>query len=108
MAPDVVTLRSLRLHREDADRPAVSDVGGRLASAAAVWGVSELTHRATDVGGVARVTAAGKPVASAVVSVLERESGSRVWRATRSVTTSRLGGVSVKLAPGPSREVRFA
>jgi hypothetical protein len=57
---------------------------------------------------IARVTAGGKPVANAVVSVIERESGSRVWRATRSLTTSRLGGVMVRLAPGPSREVRFA
>ncbi len=57
---------------------------------------------------IARVTAGGKPVANAVVSVIERESGSRTWRATRSLTTSRLGGVRVRLAPGPSREVRFA
>jgi hypothetical protein len=43
-----------------------------------------------------------------VIAVLERESGSGTWRATRSVTTSRRGIVSLRLGPGPSRSVRFA
>jgi hypothetical protein len=57
---------------------------------------------------VARLTAGGRPIVHAIVSVLERESGSTTWRATRSLTTSRLGGVSLRLEAGPSREVRFA
>jgi hypothetical protein len=57
---------------------------------------------------VVRVKASGRPIAGAVVSVLEREAGSEVWRVTRTVRTTRLGGASVRLAPGPSRDVRFA
>jgi hypothetical protein len=57
---------------------------------------------------VARVTSAGRPVAGAVLSVLERDSGSSTWRVTRTLTTSQRGAASLRLAPGPSRQVRFA
>jgi hypothetical protein len=57
---------------------------------------------------VARATAGGRPVIGAILTLLERESGSATWRATRSLTTSERGDVSARLGPGPSREVRFA
>lgn len=57
---------------------------------------------------VARVTASGRAVAGAVISLLERESGSATWRATRSLMTSQRGAVSFRLDAGPSRTVRVA
>jgi hypothetical protein len=57
---------------------------------------------------VVRLTAGGKPVSGAVVSVLEREAGSVTWRATKIATTSQVGDASVRLDSGPSRAVRLA
>jgi hypothetical protein len=57
---------------------------------------------------VVKATAGGRPIANAVVSLLERQDGAATWIATRAITTGADGTASVRPAAGPSRDVRFA
>jgi hypothetical protein len=86
----------------DAKLGAYAKAGSRGSSTAAT-----ATYPATPAF-VVRVKAGSAPITGALVSVLERTLDSPTWTATQSVRTSRLGGATVRLAPGPSREVRFA
>ena len=86
-----------------------ADPGARLTAALR----GGRTRRMVDFGRAAAVrvglrTAAGQPVAGAVLQVLTREARTGAeWRLAPPVTTGADGGARIRLAPGPSRRVRL-
>jgi hypothetical protein len=96
----------LELNGASASRTATFTAYARTGAGARRQVVSATYPHTTKV--VGRLTNGRQPIVGATVSIVERAANAPIWRVTGTARTSRTGTVSVRLSPGPSREVRFA